>query len=240
MDVWRAPVSGGTAERLTNVNRDIRYLALLNDRSVIYVLSDQNGANLAATRRSNPSTKATRRISSGLEVYSSIDATADGRRLVATVSNPTANLWSLPILDRLTNDDDVKPLGLPTVRAFAPRYGGASIYYLSSRGGGDGLWRYVGTDATEIWRGSEGALLEPPAVTHDGRRVAVILQRQGKRTLTLLSSEGGDAQPLAQQSTSPALPVGRPTGSGLQLEESTSTAPGYSKSRWMVARRSAC
>jgi hypothetical protein len=138
-----------------------------------------------------------RRISSGLEVYSSIDASADGRRLVATISNPTANLASLPILDRVATDDDVKPLGLPTVRALAPRYGGATLFYLSSRGGGDGLWRYDGTDATEIWRGAGGALLEPPAVTRDGRRVAVVLRKQGRRTLTLLSSEGGDAQPLA-------------------------------------------
>ena len=145
----------------------------------------------------DPQSRIMRRISSGLEVYSSIDAGADGRRLVATISNPTANLASLPILDRITNDDDVKPLGLPTVRAWAPRYGGATIFYLSSRGGGDGLWRYDGTDATEIWRGAGGALLEPPAVTRDGRRVAVILRKQGRRTLTLLSSEGGDAQPLA-------------------------------------------
>ena len=145
----------------------------------------------------NPDTKIIRRISSGLEVYSSIDAAADGRRLVATISNPTANLASLPILDRVTTDDDVKPLGLPTVRALAPRYGGATLFYLSSRGGGDGLWRYDGSDATEIWRGAGGALLEPPAVTHDGRRVAVVLRKQGRRTLTLLSSEGGDAQPLA-------------------------------------------
>ena len=196
MDIWRVPMSGGTAERLTHVNQDIRYLALLNDGSVLFVAPDQDGAGPWLWSL-NPDTKTIRRISSGLEVYSSIDASADGRRLVATISNPTANLASLPILDRVTTDEDVKPLGLPTVRALAPRYGGRAIYYLSSRGGGDGLWRYDGTEATEIWRGAAGALLEPPAVTRDGRRVAVILRKQGRRTLTLLSSEGGDAQPLA-------------------------------------------
>ena len=196
MDIWRVPVSGGAPERLTNVNRDIRYLALLNDGTVVFVAPDQDGAGPWLWSL-DPQSRIMRRISSGLEVYSSIDAGADGRRLVATISNPTANLASLPILDRITNDDEVKPLGLPTVRAWAPRYGGATIFYLSSRGGGDGLWRYDGTDATEIWRGAGGALLEPPAVTRDGRRVAVILRKQGRRTLTLLSSEGGDAQPLA-------------------------------------------
>ena len=196
MDIWRVPVSGGDPERLTHVNRDIRYLALLNDGTVLFVAPDQDGAGPWLWSL-NPDTKIIRRISSGLEVYSSIDASADGRRLVATISNPTANLASLPILDRVTTDDDVKPLGLPTVRALAPRYGGSTIFYLSSRGGGDGLWRYDGTDATEIWRGAGGALLEPPAVTRDGRQVAVVLRKQGRRTLTLLSSEGGDAKPLA-------------------------------------------
>ena len=196
MDIWRAPVSGGAAERVTNVNRDIRYLAWLSDDTVLFVAPDENGAGPWLWSL-NTDTRSIHRISSGLEVYSSIDVSADGRRLVATISNPTANLASLPILDRVTTDDDVKALGLPTVRAWAPRYGGATLFYLSSRGGGDGLWRYDGTDATETWRGAGGALLEPPAVTRDGRRVAVVLRKQGRRTLTLLSSEGGDAQPLA-------------------------------------------
>jgi Tol biopolymer transport system component len=198
MDLWRVPVSGGAPERLTHINRDIRYPALLNDGTVLFVAPDQDGAGPWLWSL-NPDTRIIRRISSGLEIYSSIDASADGRRLVATISNPTANLVSLPILDRLTTDEDVKPLGLPTVRAWAPRYGGATLFYLSARGGGDGLWRYDGTDATEIWRGADGALLEPPAVTRDGRRVAVVLRKQGRRTLTLLSSEGGDAKPLAPE-----------------------------------------
>jgi serine/threonine protein kinase/Tol biopolymer transport system component len=196
MDIWRVPVSGGAPERVTSLNRDIHYLAWLNDGTMLFVAPDENGAGPWLWSLSTD-TRSIQRISSGLEVYSSIDVSADGRRLVATISNPTANLASLPILDRVTTDDDVKALGLPTVRAWAPRYGGATLFYLSSRGGGDGLWRYDGTDATETWRGAGGALLEPPAVTRDGRRVAVVLRKQGRRTLTLLSSEGGDAQPLA-------------------------------------------
>jgi Tol biopolymer transport system component len=196
MDIWRIRPTGGGPERLTTVNADVRYLAALDNHTILYVSPDQNGAGpwLWAL---DTNTKATRRVSSGLEVYSSIDSSGDGRRLVATVSNPTANLWSMPILDRPADEKDVTPLGLPTVRAFAPRYGASTLYYLSSRGSGDGLWRYDGSDASEIWRGADGALLEPPAVANDGRRVAVILRKQGKRTLTLLSADGGDAQPLA-------------------------------------------
>ena len=57
------------------------------------------------------------------------------------------------------------PFSVSSVRAYAPRFGGASLFYLSSRGGGDGLWRYENGQATEIWRGTDGALFEPPAVS---------------------------------------------------------------------------
>ena len=196
MDIWRIHPSGGAPERLTSVNRDIRYLAALDDRTILYVSPDQDGAGpwLWAL---DLETRAPRRISSGLEIYSSIDASADGRRLIATVSNPVANLWTMPILNRLATEEDVKPLAVSTVRAFAPRYSGSALYYLSSRGGGDGLWRHEGSEASEIWRGTDGALLEPASIARDGGRIAIILRKQGKRLVTLLSPDGGDPQPLA-------------------------------------------
>jgi hypothetical protein len=49
---------------------------------------------------------------------------------------------------------------VPTVRALAPRFAGAVLYYLSSFGTSDGLWRYRDGQAFEIWRGADGALLE--------------------------------------------------------------------------------
>jgi dipeptidyl aminopeptidase/acylaminoacyl peptidase len=143
--------------------------------------------------------KESRRISSGLEVYSSVDVAANGLRLVATVANPTANLSSFPILDRPAGERDVKLFPVPTVRAFGPRYGGTSLFYLSSAGGGDGLWRFADGQAAEIWKGADGALFEPPSVSLDGRRVAVILRKQGKRTLYTLSAEGGDVRPVGEK-----------------------------------------
>ena len=87
-------------------------------------------------------TKVSRRASVGLEQYASVAASADGRRLVATVQDPRAELWSVPILDRPATESDAEPFAdLPTTRALAPRFGGSSLFYLSSRGSGDGLWR---------------------------------------------------------------------------------------------------
>jgi Tol biopolymer transport system component len=69
---------------------------------------------------------------------------------------------------------------------------------LSSRGAGEGLWRYQNGQAFEIWKGSDGALLQPPAVSPDGSRVAIVLRQQGKFRLHLISSDGAEFRPLAE------------------------------------------
>jgi Tol biopolymer transport system component len=197
MDLWRIRPSGGTPERLTYLNSDVRSVAPLDNRTILYVSPDQNGAGpwlwALDTER-----KTSKRITAGLEVYSSVDTSADGHRLVASVSNPTANLWSIPLGDHPAKERDIKSLSLPTVRALGPRYGGTSLFNLSSRGGGDGLWRYDGGQATGIWKGSDGPLFEPPGVSLDGKQVTVIRRKQGKHRLCTLSSVGGDLHPLAE------------------------------------------
>jgi len=162
---------------------------------VLYVARDANGAGpwlwaLDVDR------KVTRRVSFGLEKYTSVAASANGRRLVATVSNPSATLWSIPILDRLAGEGDVRPYPLPTVRALMPRFGADSLFYISSRGAGDGLWRYRNREALEIWNGATAALLEPPAVSPDGRWVAFVIRQNGSLRLHVETAEGMESRDL--------------------------------------------
>jgi Tol biopolymer transport system component len=195
-DVWRIPSSGGTPERLTEQSGDLRYLTPIDARTLLYVAPDQDRSGpwlwaLDVERR------VTQRVSVGLDRYLSIAAAADGRRLVATVAKSAAGLWRVPILDRVVEEREVTPYPVPAVRALAPRFGDASLFYLSSTGARDGLWRLQGGRAVEIWKGSEGALLEPPGVSPLGDRVAVVLTRAGQRRLTLISGDGADHQTLA-------------------------------------------
>ena len=83
------------------------------------------------------------------------------------------------------------------MNAIAPRFGAASLFYLSSLGAGDGLWRYQDGQALEIWKGADGALLEPPGVSPDGRRVTIVLRRSGKLRLHVVSADGAEIQPVA-------------------------------------------
>jgi Tol biopolymer transport system component len=197
MDLWRIEPDGSHAERLTQFNTDVAYPSPVGERTVFYVAREADGSGpwlwaFDLKRRD------AQRVSVGLEQYTSVQASADGHKLVATISNPVAGLWSVPILNRLAEESDVKPFPLPSVRALAPRFGGSSLFYLSSLGAGDGLWRLRDGQVTEIWKGADGALLETPSVSPDGSHVAMLLRRKGKRQLHVLSSDGAELQPIAE------------------------------------------
>src|SRR5207244_3919418 len=134
--------------------------------------------------------------------HTSLAASGAGRRLVASVANSTSGLWSVPLLDRGVDDRDAQPFPgervLPTARALAPQFGAGYLFYLSSRGAGDGLWRFRDGHAEEIWRGTQGALFEPTAVSPDGRWATLVLRRGGKRRLNLIATDGSEIRPLAE------------------------------------------
>jgi dipeptidyl aminopeptidase/acylaminoacyl peptidase len=138
-------------------------------------------------------------VASGIDQYTSVASSADGRRIVATVTNPTASLWRVPLLDHPVDERDVQPyvLPVPTGRATAPRFGGASMFYLSTRGASDGLWAVREGKASEVWRMVDGALAEPPAVSPDGLRLAIAVTEAGKRHLAIMAADGTNARTLA-------------------------------------------
>ena len=189
MELWRISPDGGDLEQLTHLGTDIAYPTPIDERTLLFVAPNQDGAGpwLWAF---DASTRTSRRVTSGLEQYTAVAATADGRRLAASVVNTKVDLWSVPITARVVEEEDVKAFPLPTVRAQAPRFGGGSLFYLSSRDGADGLWTYRAGQALEIWKGSEGALLSPPAVSADGASVAFALRRNGKEQMHVMAADG--------------------------------------------------
>ena len=99
VDVWRVRPSGGAAERLTNQHAAANYPVVIDPRTVLYVARDDVGGgpwlwSLDVNRKTTGA-----RISSGVERYMSTSASRDGRRIVATVSNPSSNLWRVPLLE---------------------------------------------------------------------------------------------------------------------------------------------
>ncbi len=197
MDLWRISPEGGEPQQLTHLNTDIAYPTPLNERTVLFVAHNEDGAGpwLWAF---DAETRTSRRVSSGLEQYAALAATADGQRLAATVVNPTVNLWSVPITDAVAEEGQVEAFPLPTVRAQAPRFGGGLLFYLSSRDGADGLWAFRDGQALEIWKGAEGAFHSPPAVSADGKRIAFALRRNGKQQMHVMGADGTQLYALSQ------------------------------------------
>ncbi len=198
MDLWRISPDGGEPEQLTHLNTDVTYPAPIDERTVLFVAHSENGAGpwLWAF---DVETRTSQRVSSGLEQYTALATTADGRRLAASVVKSQVNLWSVPITSRIVEEKDVTAFPLPTARAQAPRFGGGSLFYLSSRDGADGLWCYRDGQALEIWSGSEGALQSAPAVSADGSSVAFALRRDGKLQMHVIAADGTRLHPLSSE-----------------------------------------
>ena len=142
-----------------------------------------------------------RRIPTGVDQYTSVSASRDRGPLVATRANPTATLWSVPILaDRQADESDVVPLRVQTERALSPRYARRAespfLFFLSARGTGDRVWSFK-SDAFEITKGAEGHLAETPAPAPDGSRVAVVVKEAGRRHLAVMNQDGQGSQTLA-------------------------------------------
>jgi Tol biopolymer transport system component len=197
MDIWRVPSAGGSPERLTRLNTAAAFVTVLDARTLLYVAREDDGSGPWLWALDVPS-KVSRRVSSGLEQYTSVAASRDGRRVIATRANPTASLWMVPIFDAPAEERSVQPYSVQTAPALAPRFGGkSSLFYLSARGAGDGLWRFNEGKSLEILKGADGPLFQPPAPSPDGRRVALVQKRGGKRRLTIMSADGTNSQTIA-------------------------------------------
>ncbi len=121
------------------------------------------------------------------------------------------------------------PFPLPSARALAPRFGGGSLYYLSSRGGADGLWSYRDGQAAEIWRGADGALSSPPGISPDGRLAAIAFQRDGKRVWHVLGTDGTQLRALGGDVDARGSASWSPDGRSIVTGGSDSAGPGLFK-----------
>ncbi|MGH8247047.1 MAG: hypothetical protein ACREUU_11535, partial [Gammaproteobacteria bacterium] len=197
-DIWRVRSDGrGEAERITRHNSRVSYPALIDDRTLLYIAAAADGTGFWLYAM-DVKRRVTHRASLSVEQYLSVAASGDGRRLVATVSNPTGQLWTIPITPGMSEETSARRFPLPTVRGVAPRFGPDYILYLSSRGGEDGLWKLKDGIATELWKASDGVVAHPPAISPDGKQICFSIRKGGRVALYLMTAEGTSIRPLAE------------------------------------------
>ena len=202
MDIWRLPATGGEPQRITQHNSRVEYPVLVDDRTLLYTATDDDGAGPWLYSMDLESRVATR-LSSGVEHYLSISASAPvsgrPRRLVATISNPRTQLYSAAIGDSAIAEEHLVRLTLPLERAAAPRFApDSALWYLASRSGSDAVWRLRGADAEELWKPPQGAVTGPAAIAPNGQRACAPVQRAGRATLHCWDVGRADVATLAE------------------------------------------
>ena len=197
LDIWRIRATGGTPERITSHKSRVIYPTFLNRRTLLYLATTPDGAGpwlySVDVERRNP-----RRISLGVERYTSLAASADARRLVVTVANPRGTLWRVPITDQVAEESAASPVALPNVGARAPRFGPDYILYISSRSGSEVIWKLAGGAATELWSAPAARVLGGPAVAPDGKSVAFSANVDGKARVYVMNADGSGARMLPE------------------------------------------
>ncbi len=194
MDLWRVRPDGSDPHQLSRDLRNVAYPVPMDKRTVLFVAETADGSGPWLWEFDVPSRTA-KRVQTGADRYLSLSASRDLSRLVATVSNPTASLFTIPLrkleAEGKATEAEVKPYPLPAVRALCPRFRGDVLYFLSSRGAGDGLWRHErgASQPQEIWSPRQGPILEPPAISPDGTHVALVA-RTPKPELYVINANG--------------------------------------------------
>ena len=215
-DLYRIRTTGDQLERLTFHDSRVTFPVLLNDRMLLYLATDDEGYGpwLHAMDLEH---RVPHRIFIGIDSLTSLAASADGRRLVATVTRSTAGLWRIPIADRVTSESEARPVSLPTAGGLSPRLQAGSIIYRGEKAGKDGLWKLAdGGAATELWNGINGRVVAGPALARDGR-LAFLVQRRGRTELHVISVDGSASRRLAEELDVRGAPAWSPDGRWLAV-----------------------
>ncbi|MHC5211039.1 MAG: protein kinase domain-containing protein [Planctomycetota bacterium] len=192
VDLYRVRPDGTDEQQLTH-GVLVSFPTPIDERTVLFLALDQQSAGPWLWSLDLPTLR-TRRLTVGLQKYTSLAASGDGRTLVATVASPTSSLYSIPIPAEgatVSGEDEVEPVpDVPSLRAVAPRYAGGQLFYLSSLGGGgDGLFMARGGEARALQPDSEEPLIFLPSVSPDARTVALIRPGEAHSRLSLLDVE---------------------------------------------------
>jgi Tol biopolymer transport system component len=198
-DIWRIPARGGNPEQITFHHAWVGYPAWLDTRTLIYsaTADDGSGRWLYAMDVEH---HIPHRVSSGIaEQYLSVAVDqVQPHHLIATVANPTAGLWTVPIANDIQPESTIRPIQAANTRALSPGYARDYLAFLSSKGGADGLWTLdTSGAAVEIWKGGDGGVVAPPAISPDGHRICFSYRKRGRAGLYVINANGTGLTTLA-------------------------------------------
>jgi len=214
LDIWRIRPTGGTPERITSHNGNVTYPVLLDQRTLMYLASDSDGSG-PCLYSMNVERRIPHRLTSGPERYTSLAASADGRRLVVTATSPKRTLWRLHIADALAGASAASPISLTTGTGFSPRLGPNYLLYVSSTGNGESIWKLGNGAGTELWSGQGARVFGGPAISPDGRRIAFSVRQRAQMLLYVMQADGTNARIVSDSLELQGAPAWAPDGKSI-------------------------
>jgi Tol biopolymer transport system component len=210
-DIWRIQPSGASLERITIHNTRVTYPVLLDRRTLVYLATDADGSGpwmyAMDVERRLP-----HRISSGLETYTSLAASADGARLVATIANTRTSVWRISLTEDGAAAAAAGDPSLVLANAVSPRLGADLFLYVSWRGKRQGIWALTQGNSHEIWSSAHSRIVGGPAIAPDGRRITFSVD-DGRRTLLyVMDNDGSHIRVLADLLALRGNPAWAPDG----------------------------
>jgi Tol biopolymer transport system component len=224
MDIWRIRPAGGTAERITNHNSRVSHPVFLDRRTLMYLATDKDGAGPWLTTM-DVERRVPHRVDSGLDRYTSLAASADGRRLVATLATPKGTLWRLNPEEPSGRTPAATPVSLTTARGFFPRLGNGFLIYASSKGASDVIWKLVDGSTTELWNAPDARIIGGPEISSDGRRLAFSVAQGSRSQLHVMNADGTGARVITDSLDLRGAPAWAPDGQSIATAASVGGTP---------------
>lgn len=224
MDIWRLSSKGGTPERMTQHDAQVSHPVFVHPQTLLYLASEPDGSgpwmySLDVEQR-RP-----RRVSVGIGGYTSLSASADGRRLAATLASPKGTLWRLPIAAAQSQPSSDRRVLLTTGSGFSPRFGSDYLLYVSSKGSGDSIWKLQADEASELWSAADARIIGAPTISRDGRRVAFSVRQRGESVLYVANIDGTAARIVTSALDLQGAPAWTPDGDAITVAATTNGVP---------------
>ena len=224
MDIWRIRPTGGAPERVTHHDSRVTHPVFLDSHTLAYLASNADGSGpwlhtLDIRRR------VSHRVSFGLESYTSLSASADGLRLVATLTNRKGALWRLPLNGARTETTAARRISLTTGSGSSPRLGDGYLLYVSSKGNSDSIWKLQGEVATELWSAPETRIIGAPALVRDGLRIAFSTRRNRQTSLHVANADGTGTRIVTSALELQGAPAWAPDGQSITVAAVVDGAP---------------
>lgn len=224
LDIWRIRPAGGTPERMTRHDSMVSHPVFLDDRTLLYLAAGPDGSG-PWIHVLDVDGRTSRRAGGGVESYTSLEASADGRRIVATLASPKRTLWRVPIADDRADMSAARRIPLTTGDGRSPRLGPGFLLYVSSTGGGDSIWKLQDGVSTELWSAAEARVLGAPGIGRDGRRIAFSVRQGGRTSLHVVNADGTGARTVQVALELHGAPAWAPDGSSLTVATVTDGVP---------------